>query len=153
MIALDFLYHNIYASPLDSITYDPGYTLKIPKIWKNEFFEPPFFYERKIMQGHMMMILISLDKLYVHICMVPILDWPKCLFGTKKKKKHDFWPHKGSTFFRAMWGDFDIFWHLSSRSTRIIPYVLWYLIYPKCGTPVNHTGPAEGRIKKLMSDS
>jgi len=38
----------IYAPSLDSITYGPGYTLKIPKIWKNEFFDPPFFYERMI---------------------------------------------------------------------------------------------------------
>jgi hypothetical protein len=47
MIALDF--HIIIDGFLDSITYDPGYTLKIPKILKNEFFDPPFFYERMVM--------------------------------------------------------------------------------------------------------
>ena len=32
VIVIDFLNHNMYASPLDSITRGPGYTLKIPKI-------------------------------------------------------------------------------------------------------------------------
>ena len=54
----------IYTSLLDSVTYSPGYTLKIPKIWKNEFFDPPFFFERKVIYGHMMVILIALGELY-----------------------------------------------------------------------------------------
>ncbi len=53
----------IYASPLDSITYGPGYTLKRPKIWKNLFFDTPFFYERMVMYGHMMLILIAPDEM------------------------------------------------------------------------------------------
>jgi Rps23 Pro-64 3,4-dihydroxylase Tpa1-like proline 4-hydroxylase len=39
------------------------------------------------------------------------------------------------------------YFYLSLRSTRTIPYVIWYPIYPKCDTPVNHTGPPEGKIK------
>ncbi len=70
-------------------------------------FDPPFFYERKVMYGHMMVILITLEEFYVHICMVPILDLPKCLFGAKEKKL-DFWPHKSGTFFLSY--DFGIFW-------------------------------------------
>ncbi len=54
----------VYASPLDSITYGPDYTLKISQIWKNDFFNPTFFSERKALQCHAMVILIALDELY-----------------------------------------------------------------------------------------
>jgi hypothetical protein len=44
MIAIDFLYHNMYASPLDSITYDmtPVIPLKYPKSEKMNFLTPHF---------------------------------------------------------------------------------------------------------------
>jgi hypothetical protein len=61
----------------------PVIPLKYPKSEKNEFFDPPFFYERKVMLGHLMVFLIALDELYNLSLFGPIwLD----LNGCKNKK-------------------------------------------------------------------
>jgi hypothetical protein len=40
---------------------------------KMNFLTPPFFYERKVMYGHMMLILIALDELNIMSLFGPIL--------------------------------------------------------------------------------
>ncbi len=74
----------IHASPLDSITYDPGYTLKISKTWKSEFLTPHFLRT----EDHVRSYYVDSDspwRVVLHKFFLLGLPWLEYLFGAKNK--------------------------------------------------------------------
>ncbi len=116
-----------------------------------KFFDPPFFFTHGKSSLYMSYEgdSDSLWRVVLHKFFLLGLPWLKYLFGAKEK--HDFWPHKSGTFFRAMWGDFIVYSGSSrpvlqeSYPMSMIPHTLtlWH--------PVNN--PHNGRIENIMSYS
>jgi hypothetical protein len=140
----------IHASPLDTITYDPGYTLKISKTWKSEFFETPFFLRT---DSHVR----SYDgdsgspwRVLLHKFFLLGLPWLEYLFGAKKKAR----PHI-MTHFRDP-GNVGWFWYILVALVEIYKIRNLSIMVshiPTMWHTCNHPGPPEGRMKKQMSDS